>query len=95
MANEFKTQRARFNDSKGGLLVIQAKQMKDGTYQVVAYHTPKGQPRTRGCVGVFNEDEAAIKRFSTLCTEAEKNKWSRKVRKNAGSSAFDTLPKAP
>lgn len=33
---EFKTQRARFADTKSNLLEIHAKQMKDGTFQVVA-----------------------------------------------------------
>jgi hypothetical protein len=91
---EFKRQSARFTDSKSNLLEILTKQMKDGTYQVVAYHVPKNGKRQRGCVGSFNDAEAAVKRFQALCAEAEKNKWVRKTRQPKGASAFDTIPKA-
>jgi hypothetical protein len=91
---EFKRQHSRFTDAKGNLLEIQAKQMKDGTYQVVAYHTPKNGKKQRGCVGVYDDADSALKRFAALCIEAEKAKWQRKTRQPKGGSAFDTLPKA-
>ena len=90
----FKTQRARFHDAKGSLLELLLRKMKDGQFQVSAYHTPKGGLRKRGCVGLFTEPEAGLRRFTDLCAEAEKGKWQRKVRKGAAASAFDTLPKA-
>ena len=90
----FKTQRARFHDSRGALLELLLRKMKDGQYQTLAYHTPKGQPRTRGCVGLFADADAASKRFQQLVTEAERAKWVRKVRKGAAASAFDQIPKA-
>lgn len=91
--SEYKAQRARFSDAKSNLLQIQTKQMKDGTFQCVAYHTPNNGKQQRGCVGTFINAEEAQKRFASLCDEAQKAKWQRKVRK-AATSAFDSIPKA-
>jgi hypothetical protein len=93
MSNEFKPQHARFTDTKGGQLEIRSKQMKNETFQVVAYHQPKGQPRSRGCLSTHAHGEDATKRFAALCAEAEKNKWVRRMRKSS-MSAFDAIPKA-
>ncbi len=91
---EFKSQRARFSDVKSNLLEILTKQIKDGTFQVVVYHAPHNGKRQRGCVGSFTDADAALKRFTALCTDAEKAKWQRKMRQPKGASTFDSIPKA-
>lgn len=91
---EFKRQSTRFHDSKFNLLEILTKQLKDQTFQVVAYSIPKSGKRQRGCVATFTDAESATKRFQALCAEAEKNKWARKIRAPKGQSSFDAIPKA-
>jgi hypothetical protein len=63
--SEFKAQHAGFVDSKGRLLEIHSKQMKDGSFQVVAYHQPKNGKRQRGCVGSFTDADL---RDEPLCS---------------------------
>ena len=92
--SDFKAQHARFVDAKGGLLEIHSKQMKDGSFQVVAYHVPKNGKRQRGCVSSLTGEEDAKARFAELCSDAEKMKWKRKVRQSKGASVFDSIPKA-